>query len=286
MPIFSRRTILATTDLLANFGHAALTRFLLEYELDEVGDAGSLRDRANAIARYLLRNPDAIDGEGRNVTDSVVSRLVEDAIRNVTDYAGFHFDQFSMRYADIQRALDRDGFSVEDGQLRRALPAALDMPAADDEVHALLIQYGYLVPRGHLDQAIATHARGEWAAANAQLRTFAESLLDHIAATVTPVGAVAAPAGHQRRQWLAHIQPPFFSAELNEWQDDGRGFIESFYRRLHPQGAHPGLSDEEDSTFRLHLVLLTARLLLRRLETALCANRAPSATPVAPHVVN
>jgi transposase len=67
--------------------HAALTRFLLEYGLDEVGDAGSLRDRANAIARYLLRNPNATDGDGRNLTDSVGSRLVEEAIRSHTDLA-------------------------------------------------------------------------------------------------------------------------------------------------------------------------------------------------------
>jgi hypothetical protein len=262
--MFSRKTILVATDLLTDFGHAALTRFLLDYGLDEIGDAGSLRDRANAVARHLIRNPNAIDDEGHDLVDSLVLRLVTDATRNATDYAGFHFDRFSDRYPQLQRALERDGFTVENGQFRRTLPAALDMPAADDEVHALLIRYGYEVPAGHLEQAVAAHARGEWAAANGQLRAFTESLLDHIAQTIAGAAAVPA-AGHRRRQWLAHIQPPFFSAELNEWDDRGGGFIEAFYRRLHPQGAHPGLSDEEDSTFRLHLVLLTGRLLLRRL---------------------
>jgi len=38
------------------------------------------------------------------------------------------------------------------------------------------------------------------------------------------------------------------------------------FKRLHPQGAHPGLSDEEDSTFRLHMVLLLCWLFLRRLD--------------------
>jgi hypothetical protein len=51
---------------------------------------------------------------------------------------------------------------------------------------------------------------------------------------------------------------------LNEWDDDGKGFINGLVKRLHPQGPHPGLSDEDDSTFRLHVVLLTATLLLRR----------------------
>ena len=55
--------------------------------------------------------------------------------------------------------------------------------------------------------------------------------------------------GHQRRQWLAHIQPPFFRAELNEWQDDGRGFIESFYRRLRPRGADPAFRMKKSRPF-------------------------------------
>ena len=62
----------------------------------------------------------------------------------------------------------------------------------------------YEVPRGHLDQAIAAHARGDWAAANAQLRTFTESLFDHIAETLTPQGNRVLPAGHQRRQFRNH----------------------------------------------------------------------------------
>jgi hypothetical protein len=34
---------------------------------------------------------------------------------------------------------------------------------------------------------------------------------------------------------------------------------------LHTDGSHPGLSDEDHSTFRLHIVLVTARTFLRRL---------------------
>ena len=76
---------------------------------------------------------------------------------------------------------ERDGFTVEDGTLRRILPGMIDLPAADDEVHLLLDRFGLLVPRGHLDQGITAHVRGQWAAANAQFRTFVESLLDEIA---------------------------------------------------------------------------------------------------------
>jgi hypothetical protein len=135
------------------------------------------------------------------------------------------------------------------------------LPQADDEVHELLTQHGFVTSRGHLDQGIAAHIRWDWAAANAQFRTFIESMFDEIARL--RVSAAMATSG-QRRTWLAQRDPTFFIAGSNEWDFQGGGFMESFFRRLHPQGAHPGLSDEDDSTFRLHLVLLVGRQLLRR----------------------
>jgi hypothetical protein len=69
-----------------------------------------------------------------------------------------------------------------------------------------------------------------------------------------------------RRQCLANIVPAFLDRDLNEWRDNGGGFVNGLMARLHPQGSHPGLSDDDDSTFRLHMVLLTARLMLTRFD--------------------
>src|SRR5690242_8840425 len=71
-----------------------------------------------------------------------------------------HTTSFS-RYKTLHRALERDGFTVEDGTLRRTLPQAFDLPAANDEVHLLLNRYNFATSRGHLDQAITAHARGD-----------------------------------------------------------------------------------------------------------------------------
>ena len=270
MPQFTRRTILAATDLIADFGHSGVNRFVLQYGLENAGIQGNLRDRASAVARHLLNAPEHLDDDGRNLTDTIVTDLVERAIARCVDRYSNMFDyaRFREEFPALHRGLERDGFTVEDGALRRTLPEALDLPQADDEVHALLDSFHFVTPKGHLDQAIAAHARGDWAAANAQFRPFIESLLDEIAERLLPGAALPAP-GHPRRQLLAQMNPPFFFAGLNEWTGQGKGFLESFYRRLHPQGAHPGLSDEDDSTFRLHLVLLVARLLLRRLQQRL-----------------
>ncbi len=266
MPQFSRRTILAAVDTVTARSHAEIDRFALEYGLEGVVRGYSKANKANALGQYLIANPEARTDDGANLTDAVVMALVEDAIaRSFAGYPReFSLEEFKRDFAGLDRGLERDGFTVEGGALRRALPAELDLPRADDEVHLLLNRYGFAVPRGHLDQGIAAHVRGDWAAANAQFRPFIESMLDSIAERLAN-GAALPAAGNERRQWLANRNPPFFLADLNEWNGQGTGFIQGFYRRLHPAGAHPGLSDEEDSTFRLHLVLLVARLLLRRL---------------------
>jgi hypothetical protein len=54
--------------------------------------------------------------------------------------------------------------------------------------------------------------------------------------------------------------------EYNEWNENNQKpqYIQGLMSRMHPHGGHPGLSEEEDATFRLQITLVTARLLLRR----------------------
>jgi hypothetical protein len=163
----------------------------------------------------------------------------------------------------FRRALELDGFVITDGVLRRTLPADIALPTAESETSRLLLKYGFTIAKGHLDQALDAHGRGDWAAANSQIRTFFDALLDNIAEKLDATAA-ALGTGQPRRAKLAALG--FLTRHLNEWDDEGRGFINGLVRRLHPQGAHPGLSDEEDSTFRLHVVLLTGRLLLTRFD--------------------
>ena len=84
-----------------------------------------------------------------------------------------------------------------------------------------------------------------------------------ITVNIDPATA-ALGTGHPRRAEFASFG--FLSEPLNEWDNDGRGYINGLAKRLHPHGAHPGLSSEVDSTFRLNVVLLTAALLLNRFD--------------------
>jgi hypothetical protein len=259
MSQFARDTIIAAAEVLEALTHADINRFALQHGLDgtDALDGSSKRDRVNALIKYLLRRPDATSGDGGNLTDAIVRDLVGRVAAR---------EDFATAHAPLARALDRDGFVVVDRALRRALPDALNLPAADDEVHRLLDRFGFQTAMGHLDQALQNHAQANWASANGQLRTFVESLLDDIAAMLaTRSGDPVPPTGSARRIYLAQCAPPFLLTALNEWDGQGKGFLQGFFRRLHPEGSHPGLSDEDDATFRLHLVLLVSRLLLLRL---------------------
>lgn len=266
MPQFSRKTIIAAVATMEGWGHSDIDRFGIEHGLEDTGAlaGSSSRDRTNTFMRFLLKHPMWPVEEGGLLSEVTVRDLIRRAAARAPE-----MEQFEEYFPDLARALKRDGFDIVHSELRLALPESLDLPATDDEVHRLLEEFGFTVPLGHLDQAIKNHSEGQWAAANGQLRPYIESLFDEIAAKLAGPGVALPPAGNQRRIWLAGLTPPFLDPGLNEWDGQGKGFIEGFYRRLHPTGSHPGLSDEEDCTFRLHLVLLVSRLLLRRLRSQL-----------------
>jgi len=259
---FSRKTIMRAVDVLA-IGNAEITALELEFALEAPGY--TVQDRANAIARLLIEDPHRVY-DGENTVEAIVRRAVGALISRVkrANLRGRHEEEAKILTQPIWNALRKDGFTVgEDGQLQSMMPGIVDIPAADDETHTLLDQHGLQTSKGHLDQALSCHSRGDWAAANGQIRTFVEAMLDEIALKLDPT-SVQLATSENRRQRLAALSPPFLQPDLNEWDSTGKNFVNGLLKRLHANGSHPGLSDEEDSTFRLQLVLLCARLFLRR----------------------
>jgi hypothetical protein len=206
---------------------------------------------------------DRQDDDGVLLRDKIVEKAISFLPSTEKEYSWQPSPSLSSKEAALLRGLELDGFTFTSGTLRHTLPSDVKLPEAEDELRRLLKKHGLVTPNGHLDQALDAHGRGDWAAANGQIRTFFDSLLDEIAVKLEP-SAVTLSSGQHRRTKLASLG--FLSRDLNEWDDKGQGFINSLVRRLHPQGAHPGLSDEKDSAFRLHIVLLTARLLLNRFD--------------------
>ena len=241
---------------------AKVDRLIIELDLEDQLNLPSELSRdhkVNRIIQYAKKNPEHQTMEGSNLTDRIVEKAAELAGELKPVW------KEHPAYMGFVRALNLDGFILEEeGRIRRTLPEVADLPEANNEVNVLLEALGFNTPKGHLEQAIANHSNGNWAAANSQLRTFLQSLFDEIALAVDNAKASTVQTGENRRQFLAKTEPPFLVEQLGEWSNDGKNFVNGVFKRLHAYGSHPGLSDEEDCTFRLHLVLITARHFLRR----------------------
>ncbi|MGH6925096.1 MAG: hypothetical protein ACRED5_15285 [Propylenella sp.] len=257
-PQFTRITLLAACDLLDRSmdTHAAFGSFILELgaegNVPTAKTAGYLSEKWQLLKEYLLANRSARAPDGKLMWDVLVGRAAK-------LWSARRDEKFT-------QALARDSFLIDDnGELRRMMPEIADIPAADDEVHVLSQQLGLAVALGHLDNAIDLHSAGKWEPANGELRKVLENVFDEAAMKLDPGRASAARTSNERRQLLATLKPPFFIEELGEWSTDGKNFVNGVFKRLHP-GAHPGMSENEDCTFRLHLVLVVLRLFLRRLK--------------------
>ncbi len=262
---FTRPTVVAACEFLERHKQAQFNQVVTRLGLDaEISaDASvSVAKKSDMLARIVAQR-----GQATIDTLDGVMTLAEAVVREAVRLA--NMDSDDELQALLERGLARDGYVVTFGEygrnpsLRAALPDEVALPEADDEVHGLLKAFGYSEPLGHLDQAIEAHTRGDWAACNGQLRTFMESLLDHLARSVAPDAAALRPTSENRRQLLA--EKGFLAIERNEWANDGKSYVHGLFRMLHTEGSHPGLSSEEHSTFRLHVVLVTARTFLRRL---------------------
>lgn len=262
---FTRPTLIAAVELLEQHSQARFNQVVLRLGLeDEITSSTSLSvaKKCDLLGRIVVQRTetvlDTLDGS---------MTLGEAVIREAAQLAQQEPTQPSQ--TAFARGLARDGYVLvwddygRSGSIRAALPGEIQLPEADDEVHRLLKFFGFSTPLGHLDQAVEAHTRGDWAACNSQLRTFIESLFDDIARNVRPVETATRPSSENRRALLADVG--FLSTARNEWTQDGKNYINGLFKMLHTEGSHPGLSDEDHATFRLHVVLVTARTFLRRL---------------------
>ncbi|MBG9213029.1 hypothetical protein [Bacteroides fragilis] len=180
-------------------------------------------------------------------------------------------EQFNEEYQTLLTSLHRDGYTVRNLEYTSLLPEELIETDTENELFRLLNKYEFTTEKGHLEQAIENHSLQNWAGANAQFRPFLESLLMSICNKLTAPNRCNNYG--EALQWMANtskVNPVFLSPSLNEVPSQGgsndKTYVSGLMNRLHPQGPHPGLSDEEDSTFRYHTVIIFARYLLKRLE--------------------
>lgn len=258
---FSGNTILELIEALKFTSHAQIDSFVIRFQLQAADNHGSLERRPLGIVQHLIAHPETKGLFGANVVLEIIEYLIENHEQRHTS------EDVNDAFPRLVRSLKRNGYLIKNGKLTTMLPEIAEIAETEDELRSLLDGFAFTIAKGHFAQAISAHSRGDWASANAQLRTFIEAMFDSIADKLA-VDKTKLPAdSNDRRKFLTALTPPFLLPDLNEWESTGKGFVQGLFKRLHPSGSHPGLSDEEDSTFRLHLVIIVASHYMRRLAT-------------------
>jgi hypothetical protein len=250
--MFSRKTLIETVNALNFQTHDEVERFGIEFDLESAISGSSIKQKETSIVKYLISNPEEIGPNG----SKLVIEIIEYSLKK-------HKEPYSSSqwYRELIHSLDRDGFEITENGLRKKLPAEFPIVEQENQLISLLEKFDFIIAKGHYEQAVAAHARGAWAAANAQLRTFVEEFFNKTQSIVCP-GQYS--TSNERKIALANAG--FFIKDYNEYLFNGTGFVEGFWKRLHTEGSHPGLSEQSDSTFRLHLVILVVHHFLMRLE--------------------
>jgi hypothetical protein len=141
----------------------------------------------------------------------------------------------------LDAAFARDGFELKDADLGSVRPPA--EPADRLAAHVLALfgeGPGFEVARTHYEQANRAFDRGDWEAANAQLRSACDAVYDTLA---QHHGCPAGKTGGKARQWLQ-------ASELLE--PDEAELLRTFMAFASRAGSHAGLSGAVDSQLRRH----------------------------------
>ena len=277
---FNSMTVVAATEVISDFkSHSDMSVLEVQWNLDQQGISSSSKAaRVRDLAQIAIRlNPQVMTEMGRmHLARALVEMaiLAPDSTTQASEWpkliAGLRFDGFEIVETEV-RTTSRDFWSEPatktKRELRRMLPD--DVPETDfreaaNEIDTLLNQLNLPVAMGHLQQALSAFQRGEWSSANGELRNFYENYLNEIA---DALGYTGKDDSKLRRDFLgADVTPPFLLSDYNEWNANKQKpqYVQGLMSRMHPHGGHPGLSEEEDATFRLQISLITARLFLRR----------------------
>ncbi|MGF0539881.1 hypothetical protein ACQQ2Q_17920 [Agrobacterium sp. ES01] len=271
-----RGAIATACDLLGYIRtNAELEGVLIEYGIsDYVRPSGSIAKTILNLKEFAVKNPGHQFSTDFGIKPLGIL-LAEEVIRRVEQSS-----KTEKLWEKLERYLNLDGYSLLRGTtstwgavtleitgLTVAMPQFAELPESSNEVEILIDRHGFHIAERHLSSAKENITQGDWEAANSQCRTFLEALTDAIAERLYPTESCSRSSGLQKRQLLA--DRGFLSREKHEFGDGhGQTFLPGLAKLLHPDGAHPGISTQHDAIFRLQLVLVTARWLLKRLENS------------------
>jgi hypothetical protein len=269
---YSRRTVVEVLKLLNDKTHADIGQLAFTHDMVEYSQGDNKITRITNLTQHLLKRRETDEDSVNEIVEFLLTEKLNN-LKFIDDNYG-DAEPFEQTNPALSRALEVDGFRVLDFKLVRQLPESIKLANHEDELFLLLEKHKFIC-KTNLVQAIDNNARGEWESSNAQLRTFVEALFNEMCDKIHGAN-VNGFSSTTKRDWLEKTVPPLLDPALGEIGEGGKNFSNGIMKRLHPKGAHPGLSDMEDCTFRLHLVALTASHYLRRFDKGVIPVTSPS----------
>lgn len=285
--MFSNKTLYKIIEFIEELNVSEIDRIVTLFKFKSAGFENKLNKQGRAISIFytLQNNQEMVGPFGNSVQLELLEFLIErfhkkepnwedgDSAYNPNGPTINFSNVFSIRYKDLANSLKRDGYFIEGKTIRKALPNEIDEANTESELEKLLGEFDFNQSLSHLKQAIDNHTKGNWAGANSQFRTFFESLLIEISGKIVEGNSV----NNAQSAWKLltnTASPPFFMENLNEISSVKKpSYIPGLWARLNPHGSHPGLSDENDSTFRYHTCLVFAYYLTKRLKIYLTSTK-------------
>jgi hypothetical protein len=249
--VLSSRTIGTLAEAIeAGNSATEVGTLFLKADVDQWEPEGAANKLARAVK--LLKNLRADNSKDANAGALELARIMLAGGKAAP--TSYPRREPALWWAPLRDALAADGWEFDESgdRLVPTVPAVRvteEVPWIEDD----LTRRGWTTAAGHYRQAIDAFASGNWASANSQLRAFFEDLVGN---------AGGLPLGGGTGQ----VQKAFDALQAaNKLVDGESQFGKDLWKLLHPHGSHPGLSDQDESRFRLLALTGYARYLLKRI---------------------
>lgn len=228
---YSLRTIALAFEALSQMPSKAGLKFrLMECTLTSFFSGGTMKEIClDAMQKLLEQDPSALED------------VVEDVAKNGPKTEAF------------LNSLKADGFNVtKEGNIVTLLATAVPPAKEESVLEELLSELGWGQTKQHLSEGISSYEHGNWAAANAQFRTFLEDIFNQIANS----RGIRKSGGEAR---CALQEEGFLSEKEGE-------MVQGVFNFLHTKGSHPGMSEEFESRMRRYLVEVIALYFIEKFQ--------------------
>ena len=232
---------------------------MFEHGLDERYSGPNILSRLGNVFHPMVKM-DADDSEMKAAIELVetVAKAAWDGIESPDElWIDSHkSEQAKETYDSLQHALRTDGLDLVEGRVAPFISPSVDIAKEQGLLESRLKEREFDVAANHLEQAVDNAARGQWEAANSQVRSFLEALCEAIASRIHQ-GTDDPPSRGAARKHLADTG--FLNAQESE-------LLKALFQVLHGQGGHAGTSSSDDCHRRRLMALAMGNYYLDRLD--------------------